>query len=136
MKTQADAQQGQKVLVAEDDKTTQLVASMMLGKMGCQVEIASDGMEVLEKLRATRFDVVLMDVQMPRLDGAGATQAIRRGEAGEENKTIPIIAMTAYAMPGDKEKFLEIGMDGYLSKPVEMGDLRNVLGRILKDSSA
>jgi len=89
-----------------------------------------NGRQALERLREEKFDLVLMDVQMPVLDGVEAARAIRNGEAGEANRHIPIIAMTAYAMVGDRENFLHEGMDGYLAKPVEMDDLQELLGKL------
>ena len=78
------------------------------------------------------FDLILMDVQMPVLDGVEATMRIRGSEAGSSNKDIPIIAMTAYAMSGDKEKFLAAGMDDYISKPLDMAELEAVIRRVME----
>ena len=127
------AMTGARVLLAEDDAASAFAASAQLEAMGCRVLAVQDGLEALEALGREAFDVVLMDVQMPRLDGVEATAAIRRGECGDQVGDIPIIAMTAYAMDGDKEMLLEAGMTGYLAKPVEMDDLQAALGRALAE---
>ena len=114
--------QGLRVLLAEDNLVNQKLAVYMLEKRGHSVEVAGNGREALRLLRRQQFDLVLMDIQMPDLDGFEATAAIR----AEEETTgahIPIIAMTAHAMKGDMERCLEAGMDGYVSKPVQVGEL-------------
>lgn len=78
-----------------------------------------------------RFDVVLMDVQMPELDGVEATRRLREGAVGAAGQTLPVVAMTAYAMAGDRERFLAVGMNGYVAKPVNMDDLLVVLRDVL-----
>ncbi|HEB56618.1 MAG TPA: response regulator [Gammaproteobacteria bacterium] len=112
-----------RVLLVEDNQVNQLVASGILANMGIQVDIAADGLAALNSLNQSSADapyiLVLMDCQMPEMDGYEATCAIRDGKAGENYKSIPIIAMTANAMQGDREKCLEVGMDDYLSKPIE-----------------
>lgn len=113
-----------RVLLAEDNQINQFVAVQLLEEMGITlVDTAADGVEVLDLLKRaetdTHYGVVLMDCQMPEMDGYEATRAIRKGEAGEYCKSISIIAMTANAMRGDKEKCIEAGMDDYVSKPVE-----------------
>jgi Response regulator containing a CheY-like receiver domain and an HTH DNA-binding domain len=90
-----------------------------------------DGREALTALREESFDLALMDVQMPVMDGLQATQAIRGGEAGEEAQHLPIIALTAYAMSGDREKFLAAGMNGYVPKPIAIAALMSAVGEIL-----
>ncbi|THB71964.1 MAG: PAS domain S-box protein [Desulfovibrio sp.] len=124
-----------RVLVAEDDATSRFAVVQQLKKSGHEAVAAEDGQQALDILSDQAFDVILMDVQMPVLDGVGATKAIRDGKAGQDNASIPIIAMTAYAMVGDKEIFLEAGMDGYLAKPVEMDVLKAVLGKVAAKSS-
>ncbi len=122
---------GVRVLLAEDNATNQKVAVKMLKRLGCSTEVVADGLEVLAKLDQSDFDVVLMDVQMPRMDGYQATAAIRRRE--QEQTTIPrhlpIIAMTAHAMLGDRERCLAGQMDDYLSKPVSVSELSEILQR-------
>jgi two-component system, sensor histidine kinase len=109
-----------RILLAEDDPVSAMAAAAMLGKAGATVTRVEDGQGALDMLASNSFDLVLMDVQMPGLDGVEATRRIRAGQAGEKSRTVPIIAMTAYAMNGDKEAFLESGMDGYLAKPVNV----------------
>jgi CheY-like chemotaxis protein len=119
------------VLVVEDDVVNRMVMQRLLEKNECEVGVAENGERALEKLRDRHFDAVLMDVQMPVMDGVEATRAIREGGAGEDRSGIPIIALTAYAMSGDREKFLDSGMNGYLAKPVEETDLRVELERVV-----
>jgi PAS domain S-box-containing protein len=117
-----------RVLVAEDNLVNQRLAASLLEKRGHAVRVASTGREALECLEREPFDVVLMDVQMPEMDGYEATVAIRRQEAGQGGH-IPIIAMTAYAMRGDRERCLLAGMDRYISKPIRAQELfENVEG--------
>ncbi|BCS88085.1 PAS domain S-box protein [Pseudodesulfovibrio sediminis] len=125
---------GLRILLAEDDKNSEIVETKMFEMLGHHVQAVTDGQQALTQLEAESYDLILMDVQMPVLDGVEATKAIRRGEAGEMNKDIPIIAVTAYAMTGDKEKFLEAGMNGYLAKPVEMDVLKEVLEFVLSEA--
>ncbi len=116
-----------RVLVVEDDAVNRLTADQVIKRLGSEVVAAVDGKKALETLREQSFDIILMDVQMPVMDGVEATKRIRQGEAGEAHKDIRIIAMTAYAMVGDKEKFLAAGMDDYLPKPVDIESLRRAL---------
>jgi signal transduction histidine kinase/DNA-binding response OmpR family regulator len=116
-----------RVLLAEDNIVNQKLAVRMLEKLGCRVDVAADGQEVLEMLGLLRYDVVFMDCEMPELDGYAATQEIRRRE-GTGRRT-PIIAMTAHAMAGAREKCLGAGMDDYISKPVQMASLQEALAR-------
>jgi PAS domain S-box-containing protein len=109
-----------RILFAEDDAVNRLAGAHMLEKAGYAVVPARNGAEALEALRRQDFDLVLMDVQMPVMDGVAAAKRIRAGEAGEAKASVPIIAMTAYAMAGDREKLLASGMSGYLAKPVDM----------------
>ncbi|WP_169727813.1 ABC transporter substrate binding protein [Desulfovibrio inopinatus] len=109
-----------KVLLVEDDDINTTATSHLLESCGYTVTTAKDGKEALERLKTHDIDVILMDVQMPVMDGIEATQAIRQGQAGQEKSNIPIIALTACAMPGDKKTFLKAGMNAYLIKPVEL----------------
>jgi len=115
---------GKKCLLVEDNKINQMVASALLKKLGVNISIANNGKEAIDILsQSSSYDIVIMDCQMPILDGYEATKRIRSGEVGKDNITIPIIAMTANAMIGDKEKCLEVGMNDYLSKPVDIKEL-------------
>lgn len=116
-----------RVLLAEDDQVSSLAAVRQMEKMGYSVRAVNDGMAALDALRREPFDVVLMDIQMPIMNGVEAVEAIRRGEAGEAVRNVPVVAMTAYAMAGDRDEFLRRGMTDYLAKPVEIGELRRML---------
>lgn len=110
-----------RILVVEDNPVNQKVVMAVLRKQGYDIELAGDGKQALAKLeKGAKFDLVLMDVQMPCLDGLEATRQIRKDERW---KALPIVAMTAHAMVGDKERCLEAGMTGYMSKPVHASDL-------------
>jgi hypothetical protein len=119
-----------KVLVVEDEAINAMVISAMLGKLGHQVEMVDNGRSALEKLAAHSYDCIFMDIQMPEMDGVETTRIIR-GETTATYCAVPIVALTAHAMKGDREKFLAAGMNDYLSKPIEMKKLTEVLGRLL-----
>ncbi|MEH6384765.1 MAG: response regulator [Colwellia sp.] len=122
---------GTRILVVEDNRINQMVALGVLQELGLLADAVANGLEALtslkEALKNHPYSLVIMDCQMPEMDGYEATQRIRLGEAGEENKIIPIIAMTANAMQGDKEKCLTAGMDDYLTKPIEPNNVNNRL---------
>ena len=118
-----------KVLLAEDNSVNQLVAQKLLAKLGIDVEIVANGEEAIEALRHMRFDLVLMDCQMPVMDGFEAKRRIRDRASGVLNPLVPIVAMTANAMRGDRERCLEAGMSDYLSKPVNPADLSAAVAR-------
>ena len=118
-----------RVLVAEDNVVNQLVIEKMLNKRGVEVDIANDGIEALAKLAAGSYAAVFMDCQMPNLDGYTTTGRIREREGAGER--LPVIAMTAHAMKGDRERCLEAGMDDYLAKPLRPEELDDVLARWL-----
>ncbi len=122
------------VLVAEDNPVNQQVALGVLRKLGLRAQAVGNGEEAIRALREFSFDLVLMDVQMPVLDGFEATRRIRSGEAGVSNPRVPIVAMTAHAMQGDRQRCLEAGMDDYVSKPVSKEALVQVLRRWLGGS--
>jgi two-component system, sensor histidine kinase len=120
-----------RALLVEDNPVNQQVVLRLLQKHGHQVTLASNGREALEALIGAEFDIVLMDVQMPVMTGLEATEAIRRTERGS-SRHIPIVAMTAHAMTGDKELCLASGMDGYLSKPIRPKDLLEALEKFAR----
>jgi PAS domain S-box-containing protein len=118
-----------RVLLAEDNAVNQKLAARLLEKRGHSVVVTSDGKQALAALERETFDLVLMDVQMPRMNGFEATAAIRMMEK-ETSRHIPIIAMTAHAMKGDREKCLEAGMNGYVTKPVQAADLFEAIATV------
>jgi len=123
-----------RILVAEDNAINQEMCRAMLRALGCTTEIVPNGAEALRRLSTARFDLVLMDCQMPEMDGFEATRAIRANEAASAAaKRIPIVALTANAMAGDRERCLEAGMDDYVSKPFRKAHLAEVLARWLAD---
>jgi two-component system sensor histidine kinase/response regulator len=125
-----------RVLVVEDNAVNQKVAQGLLKKFGVQVDLAANGEEALSSLSHLPFDLVLMDCQMPVMDGYEATQRIRLPQSNVLNRKIPIIAMTANSMQGDREKCLAVGMDDFISKPVNPSKLQEALTRWLpKDKS-
>ncbi len=123
---------GLKVLLAEDEHISRLAASRLLEKLGCLVTAVEDGQQVLDALRQEPFDLLLLDVQMPVLDGIATTQAIRGGQVPRDRMAIPIVAMTAYAMPGDRDVFLNTGMNGYISKPADPEELMQVIDEVMR----
>jgi CheY-like chemotaxis protein len=116
------------VLVVEDALPLQLVTRARLEKLGYQVEVASNGREAVEAVERSDFGLVLMDIQMPEMDGIAATRVIRSMSAAAKAST-PIIALTANAMKGDEEEYLAAGMNGYLTKPIDSDSLINTLQR-------
>jgi CheY-like chemotaxis protein len=121
-----DDPSGLRILLAEDGRINQRVAVSLLQMLGHEVVVAANGREAVSAWKQEMFDAVLMDVHMPELDGYGATAAIRREELATGRRT-PIIALTANAMQGDKDRCLAAGMDGYLSKPVTEHQMRRAL---------
>ncbi len=134
--TQDEATRPVRILLAEDSLVNQKVALALLKKWGHQVTIANNGNEALEKLGLEEFDLVLMDVQMPEMDGLTATGLIREKEIeGKDGQHLPIFAMTAHALKGDRERCLEAGMDGYLSKPIRPQDLASAIKSLFPTES-
>jgi CheY-like chemotaxis protein len=119
-----------RVLLAEDNQVNQLLAKRIFQKLGHHVTVVSNGREALSAVKAGRFDVVAMDVQMPEMDGLDATGAIRAWEKSTGTH-IPIMAMTAHAMKGDRERCLAAGMDGYTSKPIRIGELEQTIAQLV-----
>ncbi|MEP7305133.1 MAG: response regulator [Acidobacteriota bacterium] len=123
------------ILVADDDPTNRVVAKAMLSRLGYTADAVCDGVDALEALKAARFDFVLLDCEMPKLDGYQTSRRIRAGDAGPENANIPLLALTANAMQGAREKCLAAGMSDYLAKPIEQRQLSELLDRWIAASS-
>ena len=123
-----------RLLLVEDSVTNQLVASTLLKMAGYRVDVASNGMEAVSAVKSRSFDLVLMDIAMPEMDGVAATRAIRALPAPAGR--IPIVAMTANAMVGDRERFLEAGMNDYVPKPIERPYLLATIARWLPAAPA
>jgi len=126
---QEGAGQRLRILLVEDDPANSVSARRLLERMGHEVLTTANGAEALDALRTERFDCVLMDVQMNVMDGVEATRRIRSGNSGVRDAQIPVIAMTAYAMTGDREQFLAAGMDEYVPKPVAAEELATAISR-------
>jgi signal transduction histidine kinase/CheY-like chemotaxis protein/HPt (histidine-containing phosphotransfer) domain-containing protein len=137
---------GSKVLLVEDNSINQQVATELLQRVGVTVEVACNGVEALNRLVESEYEAVLMDVQMPLLDGLSATRALRAGRwapAGDAQpivipparQRVPVIAMTAHSIKGDREKCLAAGMDDYVKKPIDVAELYRTLARYLPDRS-
>ena len=121
-----------RILLAEDDEVNLMASRKLLEKLGHTVTTAANGREVLHLLERQDFDLILMDIQMPVMDGVAATRAIRGNAGPKARPSIPIIALTAYAMNGDRETFLHAGMNDYLAKPVQMEALRLAIARVME----
>ncbi len=128
-----------RILVAEDNAVNQQLVVHMLGRTGWDVDLAATGMEAVHAVASTRYDLILMDCQMPAMDGFEATRAIRAQESLTASSSsgassgLPIIALTANAMTGDRERCLTAGMDDYLSKPFTQEDLLSIVNRWLSE---
>ncbi|MEJ2690612.1 MAG: response regulator, partial [Deltaproteobacteria bacterium] len=120
-----------RILLADDDSTNRLLTATVLEHLGLIVDTAENGRQVLEKMKENTFDLVLMDVQMPEMDGFAATGAIREAERGT-SQHVPIIALTAFAMQDDRERCLAAGMDDYLAKPVAAAEIKRLILRYLR----
>lgn len=118
-----------RILLAEDNLINQKVALLMLKRLGHKADVAANGLEVLEALERQSYDLVLMDIQMPEMDGLEATRAIRQ----RWHDRPKIVAVTAHALDGDREMCLEAGMDEYIAKPIEMDELAGALDLALLD---
>ena len=132
----AKSPEAYRLLLAEDNEINQLVAISQLEAMGYRVDAVGNGLEVLKALKGGSYDAILMDCQMPQLDGYETAAKIRELEGAASSKPIPIIAVTAHAMKGDREKCLAVGMNDYISKPFKQEDLRDMLGRWLSSAGA
>jgi CheY-like chemotaxis protein len=114
-----------KILLAEDNLVNQKVATKLLERLGYRIDVVANGLEVLDALKRQHYDVVLMDVQMPEMDGVEATQRIRQDFPSERQPCV--VAMTAHALDGDKEHYINEGMDDYVSKPIRAKKLIKAL---------
>ncbi|MDR0611443.1 MAG: response regulator [Planctomycetaceae bacterium] len=117
------------ILLVEDVKINIIVATTMLCALGHQVDVAENGIQALESMRKKEYDLVFMDCQMPEMDGYQCTRQLRQALDIMKNQDVPVIAMTAHAMAGDREKCLEAGMDDYISKPIDSEQLREIVSR-------
>ena len=117
------------VLIVEDNKTNQLLLSMLLDDFGVTFDMAEDGLISLDMVGKSKYDIIFMDENMPNMNGIEATQEIKKCDT--QNKNTPIVAVTANALEGDRERFLKAGMDAYISKPYEEKDIREVLQKYL-----
>ena len=125
----------QRVLLAEDNAVNRELAELALGQMGHEVTSVTDGREALAALETGRFDLVLMDIQMPEVNGLDATRRIRERERQKGTGHLPIVAMTAHAMAEDRYRCLDVGMDGYVTKPVRPEELARAMADVLRDSA-
>ncbi|NOZ90536.1 MAG: response regulator [Epsilonproteobacteria bacterium] len=121
-----------KILVAEDNIINQKLIKQILIKYGIEVELANNGLEAFEKIKNTKYDLILMDIQMPVMDGVEATHEIVNYENEESLEHTPIVALTANALKGDRERFIEDGLDEYIAKPIENSELLFILKKFLK----
>lgn len=125
------ARRRSRILLAEDNLVNQKVALKALEKLGFTADVASDGAKAVQATREKHYDLILMDVQMPVMDGMEATRHIRDPQSGSLNPNVVIVALTAHAMAGDRERCLENGMDDYLAKPIKAAELHEVIGKWL-----
>jgi CheY-like chemotaxis protein len=130
-----NANSGVRILLAEDNAINQKVAQHMLKNLGYRLDVVANGWEAVRALEMIDYDLVLMDCMMPDMDGFEATAMIRDADSNVKNHDVPVIAMTANAMKGDREKCIEAGMDDYLAKPVNKHELKSVIERWLAISA-
>lgn len=115
-------------LVVEDSRTNQMLAALMLKRLGWRVDVVSTGIEAVARNQQTSYDLVFMDCHMPGMDGFQATREIRRLEAGS-NRHVPILATTASVLPEEQERCLRAGMDDFVPKPIHLRDMKRALAR-------
>jgi CheY-like chemotaxis protein len=125
-----ETQRPLRVLLAEDNRINQLLAVRLLEKRGHSLVVADNGREAIRALERERFDMILMDIQMPEMDGLEAAAEIRKKEKGT-GRHVPIVALTAHAMQEDRERCLDVGMDAYLAKPFSSGELFETIEKLL-----
>jgi CheY-like chemotaxis protein len=130
-KPESQSESLKRILVADDNEINQVVACKFLQKLGFEVEIARNGREAVEAASRTPYDAILMDCEMPEMDGYDATRAIRQRETGQ-SRHIPVIALTGHASVDDERVCVDAGMDAVLTKPVTLPALRGTLDRILR----
>jgi len=126
---------GRHVLLVDDNTVNQMLGQRQLARLGIHVTVASNGVEAMRHLRTARFDAVLMDCQMPEMDGYEATRLLRRSDSGTLDPDVPVIALTANAMSGDRERCLDAGMNDFLTKPMDATRLPIVLAAVMRASS-
>jgi CheY-like chemotaxis protein len=131
----ANAPQRARILLAEDHTINRRVLRMMLNKLGYGADAVANGLDAVKALEKTLYDLVLMDCQMPEMNGYDATSVIRDPESRVLNHATPVIALTANAMAGEREKCIEAGMNDYLSKPVLVQNLETILKKWLEKSN-
>ncbi len=119
------------VLVVEDNPVNAMVNRLMLQKLGLEVTVAENGLAALEHLRNRRFRLVLMDISMPEMDGVEATRAIRSGKDPDIDSNVAIVGLSAHSLQGDEDESLEAGMNAYLTKPVTLEQLEEIVKRFL-----
>lgn len=125
--------EGHRILLVEDNEINKMIALEMLGETGVEIDVAVNGADAIAQVQLQQYELILMDIQMPIMDGYEATRKIRN--LGRTFRSIPIIAMTAHALAGDSSKSLEAGMDYYISKPFEPDDLIAVIARFIEQRS-
>jgi CheY-like chemotaxis protein/HPt (histidine-containing phosphotransfer) domain-containing protein len=125
-----------KILLVEDNPVNQKLALKLLEKSGFNADAVGNGLKALTALQKTDYDIVLMDVQMPEMDGLEATRQIRSAGSGVLNPNVHIIAMTAHALKGDRERCMAAGMNDYISKPIHPGQLYDAIGKVARGLSA
>lgn len=123
-----------RILIAEDNLMNQKVSLLLLKRLGYTVDAVANGIEALAALRQVPYNLVLMDCNMPEMDGFDATVAIRNGSANVMDPSVPIVALTADAMPENRDKCIKLGMSDYLAKPIDASALKAVLARWLTDA--
>ena len=128
----ADEERPIRVLAAEDNPTNQLVLSTILEIFGVDLHMVENGRQAVEAWAAGDYDIILMDIQMPEMDGITAAREIRKAEVAEGRARTPIVAVSANAMAHQVEEYLSVGMDGHVAKPIELGKLQAALERGLE----